>query len=206
MIMRLTLWLTMSCSSRAIRSRSVVTAAATAASPASSSSWTRSRRERSYRRRVLQAYPRRARKRTASGAATEPGIITPTSRHAQPAAAAAASNTPAATRERSVPATITAHCGKAVREPHQPGEPDVYIPGITEAASCIRSPTRAGSGLPMVAVMTETDVLVQLTAVHKRYGETVALDGVDLAVCRGESVAVMGPSGSGKTTLLNVVA
>lgn len=32
------------------------------------------------------------------------------------------------------------------------------------------------------------------------------LDGCDLAVLSGESVAVMGPSGSGKTTLLNCIA
>ena len=54
--------------------------------------------------------------------------------------------------------------------------------------------------------MTQTEALVQLIGVHKRYGETVGLDGVDLTIDPGESVAVMGPSGSGKSTLLNIVA
>jgi ABC-type spermidine/putrescine transport systems, ATPase components len=39
-----------------------------------------------------------------------------------------------------------------------------------------------------------------------RYGPTVALDGADLTVARGEIVAVLGPSGSGKTSLLRAVA
>lgn len=33
-----------------------------------------------------------------------------------------------------------------------------------------------------------------------------ALNGIDLAVTRGEMVSVMGPSGSGKTTLLNCLS
>ncbi|WP_198392748.1 ABC transporter ATP-binding protein [Brevibacterium yomogidense] len=40
----------------------------------------------------------------------------------------------------------------------------------------------------------------------KEYGPTRALAGVDLAVPRGQSLAIMGPSGSGKTTLLHVLA
>ncbi|MEU5881293.1 ABC transporter ATP-binding protein [Spirillospora sp. NPDC047279] len=40
----------------------------------------------------------------------------------------------------------------------------------------------------------------------KRFGPTVALAGVDLAVARAEAVAIMGPSGSGKSTLLHCLA
>ncbi|GGV30684.1 ABC transporter ATP-binding protein [Actinomadura cremea] len=40
----------------------------------------------------------------------------------------------------------------------------------------------------------------------RRFGTTVALDGVDLAVARAETVAIMGPSGSGKSTLLHCLA
>jgi len=54
----------------------------------------------------------------------------------------------------------------------------------------------------------ETDQIIRFERVSKTYGErkdVAALDVVDLAICRGERVAVMGPSGSGKSTLLNLV-
>ena len=47
---------------------------------------------------------------------------------------------------------------------------------------------------------------LELRGVSKRYGETLALDRVDLQVERGETVALLGPSGCGKSTLLAVVA
>jgi ABC-type polar amino acid transport system ATPase subunit len=47
--------------------------------------------------------------------------------------------------------------------------------------------------------------IVRLCGVSKRFGDLAALDGVDLAVARGEVVVVIGPSGSGKSTLLRSI-
>lgn len=47
--------------------------------------------------------------------------------------------------------------------------------------------------------------LAQLSGVHKRYGKTVALDGLDLNVRDGELLAVLGPNGAGKTTAISLM-
>lgn len=44
--------------------------------------------------------------------------------------------------------------------------------------------------------------LARLIGVEKRYGETVALAGLDLEVRPGELLAVLGPNGAGKTTAI----
>ncbi len=52
----------------------------------------------------------------------------------------------------------------------------------------------------------EGAVAVRLAGVRKRFGDVVAVDGVDLEVAEGEFFSMLGPSGSGKTTCLRMIA
>jgi oleandomycin transport system ATP-binding protein len=51
-----------------------------------------------------------------------------------------------------------------------------------------------------------TGPAIEATGLVKRYGETVALAGVDLDVPRGAVLALLGPNGAGKTTLVRVLS
>jgi len=54
--------------------------------------------------------------------------------------------------------------------------------------------------------MNETGVpLVEVIGLTKRYGDTLAVDGVDLTVLPGEVYGFLGPNGAGKTTTLRIL-
>ncbi|KUL29284.1 ATP-binding cassette domain-containing protein [Actinoplanes awajinensis] len=50
------------------------------------------------------------------------------------------------------------------------------------------------------------DLVVRAEGLRKRFGNTQALDGVDLAMRRGTVLGVLGPNGAGKTTAVRVLA
>ncbi|MEV4134474.1 ATP-binding cassette domain-containing protein [Dactylosporangium sp. NPDC049742] len=51
-----------------------------------------------------------------------------------------------------------------------------------------------------------TDLMVEAEGLVKRFGETRALQGVDLAVPRGTVHGVLGPNGAGKTTAVRILS
>src|SRR5262245_33146533 len=46
---------------------------------------------------------------------------------------------------------------------------------------------------------------VRLAGVTKSYGPVRAVDGIDLTIGRGETVALLGPNGAGKSTTINML-
>ena len=67
-----------------------------------------------------------------------------------------------------------------------------------EAAAPARRAPGSGTG--------ESPPAVRLEAVEKRYGDVVAVAGIDLEIVDGEFFSMLGPSGSGKTTTLRMIA
>src|SRR5688500_19992066 len=51
-----------------------------------------------------------------------------------------------------------------------------------------------------------TTLAIEATGLVKSFGETSAVDGVDLAVRRGSVYGVLGPNGAGKTTTIRMLA
>ena len=76
-------------------------------------------------------------------------------------------------------------------------------------ASC-EGPARglraAPCNLPSMHSLTSRPLAVEARGLHKAFGATQALDGVDLTVPTGTVLGVLGPNGAGKTTAVRILA
>ncbi len=50
-----------------------------------------------------------------------------------------------------------------------------------------------------------SDLVIEARGLTRRFGRTVAVDGVDLDVPRGEVLGFLGPNGAGKSTLIRML-
>ncbi|MFD0785365.1 ATP-binding cassette domain-containing protein, partial [Micromonospora azadirachtae] len=49
------------------------------------------------------------------------------------------------------------------------------------------------------------DIVVRLTGLTRRFGAVRAVDGLDLTITRGTTLALLGPNGAGKTTVISMM-
>src|SRR5438067_11273269 len=81
--------------------------------------------------------------------------------------------------------------------------------GSSASPPCIRNtwPTRpAHAARAQKGARMTSDAAIEVQALRKRFGEVVALDGLDLIAPEGSVLALLGPNGAGKTTLVRALA
>ena len=137
------------------------------------------------------AKPRPATLRAAKPRAPRSTAAKPAVRSATPTATTAAKKVTAARAA----GTATAPKPGAPRVPRKPA---LRATGVLNA-----EPAKAALATP-VALATPTPVVLQISGLFKKFGLTIAVDGIDLEVHEGSFYGIVGPNGAGKTTLLSM--
>lgn len=80
---------------------------------------------------------------------------------------------------------------------------------LTRSRGRVAEQAPEAAGAPPTATVSVADVVapvLTLEGISLSFGGVTALDGIDLAVAKGEIRAVIGPNGAGKSSLINVVS
>lgn len=84
-------------------------------------------------------------------------------------------------------------------------EPDQSVPPTQDLASSGATPEAAPAGSAAAPGAPVTgDTALQLNALAKRFGSTVAVNGITLSIPSGSFYGLVGPNGAGKTTTLSM--
>jgi ABC-2 type transport system ATP-binding protein len=79
-------------------------------------------------------------------------------------------------------------------------------PRIGEATPHARTPILRYAAYPLTEqTMTTSRPMIHAEGLHKSFGETHALRGLDLSVAEGTILSVLGPNGAGKTTAVRIL-
>ena len=62
-----------------------------------------------------------------------------------------------------------------------------------------------GAGRRSQAGQVPSAPALDVSGLTVRYGDTLAVDGLDLTIPTGQTVALLGPNGAGKSTVINAV-
>lgn len=83
----------------------------------------------------------------------------------------------------------------------------LQLQGERLADIVLADPEPSAAPLPTTAHQATPEASIELRGLRYRYadGEPWVLDGIDLRIGRGESVAIVGPSGCGKSTLISAM-
>ncbi|TFC35050.1 ABC transporter ATP-binding protein [Cryobacterium sp. TMT2-14] len=90
--------------------------------------------------------------------------------------------------------------GSAETELLRAAAPAAAEPPVVKRASRKRAPVIAPTALDLAP-----PVVLAVSGLHKSFGRTVAVSGIDLEVRAGSFFGIVGPNGAGKTTTLSMV-
>ncbi len=99
------------------------------------------------------------------------------------------------------------------RSPHRgsPGDDEADVTrsslriAVPEGQAGPMTSTSVSASALVVPAPAGADLAVRVRGLRRSYGETRAVDGVDLDVVRGEVLALLGPNGAGKTTTTEIL-
>src|SRR5918995_6943154 len=108
------------------------------------------------------------------------------------------------------------HGGKSRAIRHRPRPPAIVAAiSVTRTRKTVRTKTiqqvyvhastTAAAGASVPALARTGDPIISAQDVVKRYGETIAVAGLDLTIWPGEIFGILGPNGAGKTTTLEML-
>lgn len=125
---------------------------------------------------------------------------------AEPTTAQGGADTGPAPRAKRAPAkTAAAAAGTSTRAPRTrttAAKPRQSTRTKTETAAAGTAPTVV---LEAPKPVETRPTVLTISGVQKRYGDTVAVDGVTLDIAEGSFYGIVGPNGAGKTTTLSIV-